>query len=520
MIEIQLNKIQSVKRFAILLSAFGLGLAALLFLAFSPFFSAEISIWNGYYILLADAEAELDPILDSLDRSGITHVSSRTTMVSFSTFSGQEQIALSRLESRLEPADPRYDRYMANLHKYFTGVYRADSWHIIYLPTSRTALGYQGILKRTLDPLGIEYRTPEISGFRRTMSPVIFCIYILLVVMHFRRRKLILTFAAIPLLLLAARGSAPGFAAAAAMLPAWVILVNFILNRAIRCMHLSETERDFREFISPLLLFLCAAALSFCLTFFHTDPVRFLTLLLGSFFALFTTLLFFCLLVLRGAGDSEHPLFYPLTVLKSSMWKSPASVRNALRYCLLLLIVLPAVFFSFDRMTHEQIPKPIGAGERIGFSFEAIRTLENQALEDALPDIAGYITHRAYQDGMLYGRSWRFPDGIPVTIRTYSEADGESLSADLPLLEHDEQWFESRLNEAGSRGIPALLLAQRGPVSVVRSGKILSIAAIILRQIALAIFLVSPVLLLPVNLTSQYFYGMRNLLLRRKRQTA
>jgi hypothetical protein len=88
------------------------------------------------------------------------------------------------------------------------------------------------------------------------------------------------------------------------------------------------------------------------------------------------------------------------------------------------------------------------------------------------------------------------------------------------MIRYDARWFERIMEDAGRGGVTSLLVAQGSPVSVDlpapgTGGDVLPFAPIIY-----TVFLLSPLLIVRANLTTQYFYGMRNLLLRRKHQTA
>ena len=125
------------------------------------------------------------------------------------------------------------------------------------------------------------------------------------------------------------------------------------------------------------------------------------------------------------------------------------------------------------------------------------------------------------QDALLYSRSWVYPsEGSAVGVTNYAVRDGVVRPTRTPAVAFGTDWFEGVLNEASSNGIVALLLAQGRPVVAFRPEAIESASARLIRRFGLVVFLLSPLLFLRLNLTTQFFYGMRNLLLRRKRQTA
>ena len=141
--------------------------------------------------------------------------------------------------------------------------------------------------------------------------------------------------------------------------------------------------------------------------------------------------------------------------------------------------------------------------------------------DQALPGFADYLTHRAYQDSLLYGREWKHPaQESAVTLRSYSDDNGRVVSREDPVISFDSQWFGGVIADAEIDGLGGMLLGQGGDVVVSRRSSDGHSGQRALNLAAVAALITVPLAYLMPSLTTYYFYGMRNLSLRRKRQTA
>ncbi len=226
--------------------------------------------------------------------------------------------------------------------------------------------------------------------------------------------------------------------------------------------------------------------------------------------------------VWKSSGN-EHRLFQSLKLLTGTSigarnrgfeWRDPFRTL-----ALIVLIVVPALVLSFRLGFGMEIAEPVRIDSATAFTRTDLEHLSRHSESGSLPDLSDYVTHRAYQDALLYTQEWTFPtEGSGVTIPRYYEDEGRIVMIDTAVLSLDSHWFDAVMTDASEGGVGSLLLAQARPsaVGVSRPGKRIGL----LRQLASAVFFLSPLLLIRFNLTSHYIYGMRNLLLRRKRQTA
>ncbi|MGC9313063.1 MAG: hypothetical protein ACP5IA_10265, partial [Sediminispirochaetaceae bacterium] len=100
--------------------------------------------------------------------------------------------------------------------------------------------------------------------------------------------------------------------------------------------------------------------------------------------------------------------------------------------------------------------------------WESLRRFSEEQQEepgDYLPDIADYVTHRAYQEGFLYGREYRFPDQDErIVLKVYEKQGLKVFGKDRVFKMFTEEWYEDIISDASQSGVSRLLCAQGEPV--------------------------------------------------------
>ena len=158
--------------------------------------------------------------------------------------------------------------------------------------------------------------------------------------------------------------------------------------------------------------------------------------------------------------------------------------------------------------------------------MHTLRTDSGVVFEEELrlPDLTDYFTHRAFQEGFLFGRTYRFPAlGERVGISNYSSAKGEGVERHFrEVLVFSEAWFEEVLMRENPRGLVGLWLRQGTPVgSAVLKRELFSLTrASLVRHLIICLVFGLPMVFLNNRLTPQLLYGIKSLTLRRKQQAA
>jgi hypothetical protein len=167
------------------------------------------------------------------------------------------------------------------------------------------------------------------------------------------------------------------------------------------------------------------------------------------------------------AGDPEHRLYAPLAIMHArrdsvvgTSWVGPMVIATA------ILLVLPPLVDSVIPGSTSVRAVPVRGSSTIG-DWDGLLTLsESEATQ--LPDLADYLSHVAYQEGLAYGREYRFPQpGETLYLDRFTEnTDGTYSRYEEAVLSFDGEWLDSRLADAAP-GIPQILAAIGKPAGVV-----------------------------------------------------
>jgi hypothetical protein len=191
---------------------------------------------------------------------------------------------------------------------------------------------------------------------------------------------------------------------------------------------------------------------------------------------------FLYLLLNWRAKYIRHFVFEPLPILGRSMVNRKISIGRGVWLFPLLLIIsisLPLAFLE-KRLNGFSYPAP----RLSAFSFEKInwKTLEHLQLTPAasdLPDLSDFITHSAFQQGILFGREYIFPyPGERLYISQYfleengAENGSRSIGKRLKMVKrYKTSWLFETLSGLPANSVGAMLAAQERAVQVERSNE-------------------------------------------------
>ena len=502
--------------------------AATLLLIILPGITAPQTVWRGYHLLLIDGEAELDPVLDSLEIGGIDHVSIRNTEVKLNVFSGLETISLASVKARLDTDDPRLDRYMQSASGIFSAEYRGKAWNAVFIKSKHTQLGLLRALRRHIGSLGIGYVIPEWQIGWLLCSPLAVYSFLFFLVRN-RRRVWRSAVTLIPLVVLAARSSGLGMAAAVLLVPGSICLVEIIADTLDGYLYDRKVSIESYALLRAGLLLCIGIACAYLLSVFHINPAGFRGLVTLTIISLILlTAGMYGLRVLRSE-KTGHKVFIGVEVLRDTGFvrRQRSSKAFAPIWVLLLTVCVfvPALVFLSRQDPGLSVAAPAAVGSAKVISWESLTAVvdhkrENR-LPNRLPDLSDYLTHRAYQDSLLYKRDWIYPSpNSGIAISGYAEEEGEVGVSAKRMITFDAAWFDRVLSDAANDTLGGMLINQGGSTAVgYRSGSNYPFPQMVRSGVVLVLAVAALLFLLP-SLTSNYFYGMRNLPLRRKRQTA
>jgi hypothetical protein len=423
-------------------------------------------LWRGYQTLAVRA--------DVVKSRGAAVIAARlgpgvicdvTATAEFWDFGGFSRVSYAALDSRLDPLDPRRDRYVEGAARYFHASGAGREWWVAYLPATRP--GFRLFL-HTASMLGMpvrgQWRLAEFDPLEKMLSLLaVFGFAVLLAISFDEARRVALIVALIaaflwtPFLL---SGSIAQLAVCLIVLLSW-----FPLLRA--CLLLRRWDKHlFRTLQKPLLLFGCVAAASLATSslgigFSFSRLLDFLSPIVASLLVLAVIP---AVSLLTAAGGRRKRIFQPVPIVRPAL--DPLRGRSAA----LIVAPLALVFIALLSLTRGlALPTPhavLGAGS---FSWHSLARLGRETGERQLPGFAELVTHDAFQETMPFGRAWKAPSRDErVTVRdfAYDPSTGALSARKRTVKVFDSTWLSSVRSRVTAGSLEALLYAQSRPVVV------------------------------------------------------
>jgi hypothetical protein len=438
-----------------------------LFLSLCPLllssYASSHQIWRGYYQVLL--REDLPPVEQG--RLGRDVVSKESAEVSFASFGGLEQTTVDRLSSRFDPRDPRYDPYMRDISLFFDG---GNGWSRVYVPSRLPPLLFFVRTALLLPHYGEDWWIADFDI--RNFGVVLITAFLYLGIIGFMTRgaqtRKVALLGSLPWLLALSTGRPSD-------------LVPFFLLHTIWVMTMEESASVVRQYllfswkepeaavVRKKALFLLGSLLVVVLGRIPyrrgwVDIGQALLPLLANI-SLFTAYLMSDLHRRKSTG---HTVFIPLTILRSE--KGPRKSRVALLLVVAMGLATPFLPYLHPVGATLTFPAPLQTGGDEPFSWGALRRAWDGRVPPDLPDFALYVVHRAYQQGLPFGRIFTFPgEGDRVTLSTFREDEGaeQIVRSTRTVLNFDESWL-AKILEVSPRSVEKLLLDQ-GTVTKVAS---------------------------------------------------
>jgi hypothetical protein len=417
-------------------------------------------IWRGYQTLLVRGSAAQAALPALAARLGPGVVSEVTSPFEFWDFTGLSTATYADLNLRLDPLDPRRDRFIDGAAGYFHAAGAGGEWHIAYIPAVQTGLR---LWLRISGALGIpfrgEWRLVEFDPLSKLLSlAAVFGLAVLLALAQAERRRAALAFALAGALLwtpFLLSGGLARFALTLILLPAW-----FPLMRAD--IPLRVDDKEFARLKRPLLIYGGVAAAA-CVLVLTTSGVSGSNL--AGFLSPFGVSILMLMLpaVIRGAGRRYHRrmIFEPVPIvrLKSDAFRS----RPLAIMCAALSLVLIGLLF-FER--GPALPTPFPVARARDFSWRALDRMKQASRSPVLPDFLGLVTHAAFQETIAFGRPWRPPEmDERVYIREFAldPLTGATVARQKIVKVFDATWLASVKRRSSPGSLGALFYAQGRP---------------------------------------------------------
>ena len=477
------------------------------------------SLWRGYYTVLVSDLVDPAEVVRTLRSERIGPVlSSVSATVEIQAYDGMATVQVSELDGRLDPLDPRYDPYLRAVSSLFHTGRAGAGYGIYYVPARTGIFAMHGSLRRALSGVPGHWFMVE---WQRGASilllfPFVLALGYLVFVMRSSAPAVLLATPAWAMVAL--NGGAAGLLIATGSLFSFALLVSVGRDRRkyARFYHLNG---DAAAILYRSVVFFASWIILGGALFVTQRPSQMLVFVGAVTVTVMAGGAAFLQLHLR-LSQAQHRLFMPLAL---SPRRAGVDEERAGRVSLVftgIAIVALLVGSLGGLRGMPPIPQP---GESIGSepSFENLETLWNRS--PALPTLADYVAHRAFHEGLMYGRSYGLPakDEI-VSLPTY-ERDGDNLErSERVILVYDESWLNAKLRETGQRDVAALFVTHGGVVGVEmqQTPSLYSSVSHLIQNSALILLVLLPFLVARGYLRPRAMQGVSYVALRAQRQGA
>ncbi len=430
-----------------------------------PFFHSQRSIWPEHYTATARAE-----VVESLGRDGLPFdiVSPATSYVYVSTFDSVETISVDSLDQRLVSEDPRFDRYMRTVRRYFDAGADNTDVQTVYighrLPPVLTSIVLW--IRRGISPAEIRYA--DFSLLRigaRFLFLVGFVVFFRVyakpgAISRYEKRGI--GAAVVPLIPVAVQGGAWGLFAAILVFAVWYRLIVFWLPifREYLSYGAGDSSKRIRAGSARFVISVLAAVAASSL---HPKTGVAIAGLGCSLLGIVGVFLLLRARVKRNSRLRDHRLFIPVPLY-------PKRTRD--RYPIVTMcigLLLCGGLYFVESMGRAPFPQPHRAIGVEGYTWEDLERLYVSSEFAVLPDVADFVAHAAYQRGIVADYEYRFPEqGEKVAVSSYSRKNDRIVRGESILFTFDDSWLEEVLAVARQSGIPRLLMTDSMPLSAVR----------------------------------------------------
>ncbi|HUJ73591.1 MAG TPA: hypothetical protein VL359_01985 [bacterium] len=447
--------------------------------------SRTTRVWRGYETLLLGPQAVRSGRLARLvQEMGPGVVSELTASVSFWDFTGVDRAAVSRLDERIDPRDPRHDRVMDDLGGYFRApAGRLGTWTVVFLPARRAPVLDYIRVARLLGAGAGAWRLVEmdpVEAFAALAGMFAFALF--LTRSSPRGERLTRTAASaaaaalwMPFVL---GGGLERLALSFLLLFTWYRAADVVIS-------LHGWDKRLRKNIrSPLVALAASTGAGLLLLvpaggFAAGALAAFVGPVAGSVLLLAALALYW--------GRSRRPVrrrkFTPVPIVTPALSVAPGPAGVLLALAALTTVAVIPLARSVP------VPTPVALRDVRDFSWKALDTLARSGHTPRLPDLADLVTHEAFQETIAFGRPWGLPRRDEhVAVRGFLAGPGGTIVAvERRVKVFDDAWLASCLRGAPPGSIEALLAAQGRAVVVGLRGSARALA----RELPLAVLVIA-----------------------------
>ncbi len=458
----------------------GLALPALTLIAFRlPAASPGGHVWSGYVTLAVESALPAEEVTAALQEAGVQEVISYSTAeIRYNDIDRLASVPLSRLDQRFLEYDPRVDPYMRSLRSFFFAVDGEREYALFYLNSAEGRGRIPQIVERALGERDVEWRIADATTADARFGAVLFAIAAGLVLLRLRSVWP-------PLLLgggvIAMQLSRAGVGVLFPVSVSFFLWAYLVAELARYLPH----RLNHRPTVPPptywtLRLAFAAPVVAAAMLYAYriedgNGAVLHLIVALGVFASLTTAELTRAVMKHRRR---DHRLFVPVSLRPQALYRRHSGLkrrRSGLQR--LRSIALPAAIAATLAATWVPawlpaddslpVPAPVEIQGADNLSYDALAKLEQSRAPHGLPDLALYLSHRAYQETFMHGREFRFPErDEELTQPRFLREEGRIARTDEVRMRFDAEWREAVWSDIPSGSPMRLLLAEGRAVGV------------------------------------------------------
>ncbi len=488
------------------------------------------TIWDGFYTVLIDSNVPLTEAVSLLETDGIGPIINyQRETVEFYDFPGLSDIPLGDVQKRFEILDPRYDEYMKGLSGYFKTRDKSRTYHILYIHVGNDPVKTLISIGKSLIHLNSPWYIVDLKIKMRAVLGSIFLLILLFLFTYTKKTWGYILLGSLPWLLMVVTGDIIDLVCASFFLVGFTVLLDAL--RQVLTFYLNHGYFDggSKRVLSGGILFLGVIGVSLYLLISSGRTIWSLLRFAGPGAGSLFIILFFISVESIKKLRQEHSLFFRVPLSFTLGDKKESFQKTVPLFVVSVLIfLLPAVQKIPGMYTAVNIPAPYSSEDdmdvnSMAFLEKSFAARVTGGSAYSLPGIPEYVAHMSYQEGYLFGGAYGFPGSMEQPqISSYQYVDGKIVRTYEKKAVRDQEWLDGILQKKRGIGVIGMVLAQEKSVRAVMTKAPFFDFSIpfLIRHWIICFIVLTPFVFMNNRLTPHVMYGMKSLMLRRKRQAA
>jgi hypothetical protein len=419
--------------------------------------------WNGHYTLLVSSTVSPARVVNALRAEGIDNViSEASATVEIQAYDGMDRVRVNQLGERLDELDPRYDPYLRRLRSLFHVTDGSNAYGVYYLPTEHGVLSTHRAARTALSAVTDQWTMLEWHVGRSVVFLLLFLGAAVYLGVALRRVRLFTAFAVPAWACLVVAGGAMALLLAIGTLFAFALWLSGALER----LHYTGFYKRSDDYAvgRRLATVYVVTWVVVGVALFAVERPQQLWILLAVIAETALVGLGAHLWTYLRTNGADHRLFIPVPIRPAGP-QANRGVSGRASVVLAGVSIAAVVFGVFGGLRGAPaIPQPLGSGAA-DFTFTSLEEVWSQG--GRVPTLADYVAHRAYHEGMMYGREYGLPEpGEEITLSSYDTVDGKLTRSDRLVLSYDDEWLTGVVNGIDPGNVAALFVKHGGPVGV------------------------------------------------------